>query len=445
MRKIYLIILALGVSAASFAQKKWTLQDCIQYAIENNLDIQKMQIQKESSEITLNTSKMSRLPDLNAGLGQSFSFGRSENRDGVLTDRNSASSNFNVSLGAPVFTGLRITNEIKANKSAINAIVEELDQAKQDLSIRVTSLFLQVLFNKELVNISEQQLNLSKDQLSKTRALNDAGRVADSEVYEANSIVASNEQSLVEAQNSYMLSQLDLAQALEIDDTNSFLVSDPFIEASMLNGEALLNNKDVIYETALRNRASVKAAKYRIEESKHNIKVSRSGYFPTISFGANYSNGYYHSYGDEYAAMNSSFSSQLKENGRYSLGLNLSIPIFNKFATRNRVRMSKLNLRTQEINFLQSKKVLQREVEQAYYNAVASKEKYIASMKAMEAAKIAYDYMSQRYDAGKATAFEFGELKNRVGRSEAQLSQAKYEFILRCKILDFYMGTPISM
>ncbi|MGL5789445.1 MAG: TolC family protein, partial [Bacteroidales bacterium] len=227
MRKIYLIILAFGVSAASFSQKKWTLQDCIQYAIENNLDIQKMLIQKESSEITLNTSKMSRLPDLNAGLGQSFSFGRSENRDGVLTDRNSASSNFNVSMGAPVFTGLRITNEIKANKSAINAIVEELDQAKQDLSIRVTSLFLQVLFNKELVKISEQQLNLSKDQLSKTQSLNDAGRVADSEVYEANSIVASNEQSLVEAQNSYMLSQLDLAQALEIDDTNSFLVSDP--------------------------------------------------------------------------------------------------------------------------------------------------------------------------------------------------------------------------
>ncbi|MGL5786243.1 MAG: TolC family protein [Bacteroidales bacterium] len=445
MRKINILLFLCICISPIFAQQGWTLEMCINYAIEHNLDLQKMDLQKQTSELTLHTSKMSRLPDLNAGLGQSFGFGRSKNRDGVLADRNSASTSLNASLSAPIFTGLRITNEVAANKLALKAITEELNQAKQDLGIRVTNLFLQVLFNKELVNISEQQLALSKDQLTKTEQLVTYGKTPESELYEAKSVFATNEQSLVEARNAYMLSQLDLAQALEIDDTNSFIVQDPLLEESILQGEILLTEKNQIYETALAHRASVKAAKYRIEESKKNVNISKSGYMPTLSFGANYSNGYYHNYGKENAQFNTSFSEQLKANNSYGLGVNLNIPIFNRFATRNRVKSAKIGVVMQEINLIQAQKNLRKEVEQAYYNAVASNEKFKAAQNSLDAAKIAYQYMQARYDAGKATAFEFGELKARIGKSEAQLAQAKFEFILRCKILDFYMGKPISL
>ena len=445
MRRIILSILLITVLLPTFAQKAWTLEECINYAVEQNLDLKKKDLQRQNSEITLHTSKMSRVADLNAGRGQSFGFGRSKNRDGVLADRNSASSSFNANISAPIFTGLRISNEIAANKLALKAITEELNQAKQDLGIRITNLFLQILFNKELVKISEQQLALSKEQLDKTELLVKAGKSPESELYESRSVYASNEQSLVEARNAYMLSQLDLAQALEIDDTNSFVVQDPLIEESLLSGEALLTEKNSIYETALQNRASVKAAKYRIEESRKNVNISKSAYMPTLSFGANYSNGYYHNYGKENAQYNSSFSDQLKANNSYGLGVNLNIPIFNRFATRDRVKSAKINVVLQEINLIQAQKDLRKEVEQAYYNAVASNEKFKAAEKSLEAAQVAYQYMQQRYDAGKATAFEFGELKNRIGKSEAQLAQAKYEFILRCKILDFYMGKPIQL
>lgn len=445
MRKIIFSILLAASLSPSFAQKSWTLEECINYAVEHNIDLKKMDLQKQNAEITLHTSKMSRLPDLNAGLGQSFGFGRSKNRDGVLADRNSASTNFNANLSAPIFTGLRISNEVAANKLALKAISEELNQSKQDLGIRITNLFLQVLFNKELVKISEQQLMLAKEQLDKTELLVKAGKSPESELYESKSVYATNEQSLVEAQNAYMLSQLDLAQALEIDDTNSFAVQDPLLEESLLNGEILLTEKNSIYATALQNRASVKAAKYRIEESKKNVNASKAGYMPTLSFGAGYSNGYYHNYGKENAQYNTSFSEQIKANNSYNLGFNLNIPIFDRFATRNRVKSAKINVVLQEINLIQAEKNLKKEVEQAYYNAIASNEKFKSAEKSLQAAQIAYTYMQQRYDAGKATAFEFGELKARIGKSEAQLAQAKFEFILRCKILDFYMGKPIRL
>ncbi|MGL5317950.1 MAG: TolC family protein [Bacteroidales bacterium] len=445
MRKIILSLALAAAMSPAFAQKAWTLEECIRYAIAHNLDLKKMDLQRQNSEISLNTSKMSRLPDLNAGLGQSFGFGRSKNRDGVLADRNSASSNLNASMSAPIFTGLRIANEIEANKLALKAITEELNQSRDDLSIRITNLFLQVLFNKELLKISEEQLALSKDQLNRTELLVKAGKSPESDLYESRASYAANEQSLVEARNAYMLTQLDLAQALEIEDTNSFAVQEPVLEQAMLNGEALLTEKNTIYESALRNRSSMKAAKYRIEESRKNLNISKSGYMPTLSFGANYSNGYFHNYGSENAQFNSSFSEQLKANNSYGLGFNLNIPIFNRFATRNRVKSAKINVVLQEINLVQAEKNVKKEVEQAYYNAQASNEKLKAAEKALEATQVSYQYMQQRYEAGKATAFEFGELKNRIGKSEAQLAQAKYEFILRCKILDFYMGKPIEL
>lgn len=445
-------ILALAIllgSAPAYAQdaaKQWSLEECIQYAIEHNIDLKQREQEQESREVDLNTSKFSWLPSLNGNMGQSFQFGRSTSKSGVIVDQNAANSTVGINLDMPLFDGLKIPNDIAARKLDLKASIENLNKAKEDLAINIASYYLQVLYNKELLKIAELQVALDQDQVTKTEALVNAGKVPLSQLYDIKAQLAQDEVTLTESQNNVSLALLDLAQSLELERSDrTFDVQTPPIEDAVAENMSSILPPDHIFDHAVTFKPQIKEQQYLLESQKKMLRVAQAGYYPKLNFGASYSNGYYHSTSGGEFADTRSFSDQLKQNGQKIVGFSLSVPLFNRFQVRNSVRSARISIINRELMMENTKKTLYKEIQQAYYNATAAQEKYTASDKSVLASKEAFKYAQDRYNAGKSTVFEFNEAKTKYAQSLAEQAQAKYNFIFRAKILDFYNGTPLRL
>lgn len=448
MKRIILYLPALLICWSVQAQnpaKKWTLEECITYAIEHNIDLKQKEQDQESRKVDLSTSKNSWLPSLNASLGQNFDFGRSPSKTGVIVDQNSANSSFYLQTSMPIFDGFKIPNDIKARKLDLMAATENLNKAKEDLAINVASYFVEALYNKELLTVAELQAALSTEQVTRTESLVNAGKVPLSQLYDIKAQQAKDEASLTEAKNNVNLSLLNLAQMLELERTGQSLdISVPEIEDAIEKYMTSILPPDVVYNNAVAVKPQIKEQEYLLESQKKMLKVAQAGYFPKLDFSASYSNGYYH-YSGGTDIVNSSFNDQLNQNGRKTIGFSLSIPLFNRFQTRNNVRSSRIAILNRELMMKNSKKVLYKEIQQAYFNATAAQEKYKATGKSVLASKEAFGYAENKYNAGKSTVYEYSESKTKYSQSLSEQIQAKYNYIFRAKILDFYNGIPIKL
>ena len=424
----------------------WSLERCIRYAQENNIDLKQKEQEKESRDIELNTSKWSWLPAVNANTAQSFQFGRSTTKSGVIVDQSAQNTTFNISLDMPLFDGLKTPNDIAARRLSLKAAMESLNKAKEDLAINVASYYLQVLYNKELLKVAELQVALDNEQVSKTEAMVNNGKVPLSQLYDMKAQLANDEATLVESRNNVSLALLDLAQSLELERSNkNFDIETPEQVDVVAENMGSLLPPDHIYENALTFKPQIKEQEYLLASAKKNLNVARSEYYPKLNLGASYSNGYYHSsMGGEFVDTRS-FSEQLKQNGQNIIGFSLSIPLFNRLQVRNSVRQAKVNIRNQELMLENTRKALYKEIQQAYFNATAAQEKYTASGKSVVASKEAFEYAQASYEAGKSTVFEFNEAKTKYAQSLAEQAQAKYDYIFRAKILDFYNGVEIKL
>lgn len=446
------LILLTGISACLLSApawsnepvKTWSLEECIRYAIEHNIDLKQRQLDHDNKKVELHTSKYSWLPDLNANIGQNFDFGRSPSKTGVIVDQNSANSSASISLSMPIFDGFKIPNDIAAKRLNLQAAVENLNKAKEDLSINIASYYLQVLYNKEMAKIAELQLALSQEQITKTEAMVKAGKVPLSQLYDIKAQAANDEVSLTEARNNVKLALLDLAQSLELERSGTeFDIVTPATDNAVNTYMSSIIPPDDIYQQAVTFKPQIKEQEYLLESMKKQLKVAQSYYYPKLNFGASYSNGYYHYYTGDVEMP--AFSDQLAQNGRKTIGFSLSIPLFNRFQVRNSVRQARIGIHNQELMMENTKKTLYKEIQQAYYNATAAQEKYLASDKSVRASEEAFKYAEDRYNAGKSTVFEFNEAKTKYAKSLAEQAQSKYEFIFRTKILDFYNGTPLKL
>ncbi|OAV65861.1 Outer membrane protein tolC precursor [Bacteroidales bacterium Barb6XT] len=440
---VSLILLAAVPLRAQIATQ-WTLEECIRYAIEHNITLKQGEQVEEARRTDLNTSRHSWLPDLNAGVSQNFDFGRSPSKTGVIVDQNSANSSFSLQLNMPLFDGFWTANDIAARRLDLLAATENLSKAKEDLAVGVASYYLQVLYNKELLGIAELQASLTAEQVKKTEALVQAGKVPLSQLYDMKAQLARDEVSLVEARNNVSLALLDLAQSLELERSGDFDIPVPVVPDVVEAYMASIVPPDHIYDQAVTFKPQIKEQEYLLQSQQKTLKIAQSGYYPRLNLNASYSNGYY-SYSGENVASNTPFGEQLKQNERKTIGLSLSIPIFNRFQVRNSVRSARINIRNRELMMENTKKALYKEIQQAYYSATASQESYIASGKSVAAGKEAFTYAEERYGNGKSTVFEYGEAKTKYARSLAEQTQAKYNFIFRAKILDFYKGMPIRL
>lgn len=441
MKKIIILSALVFWAGSGAAQQSWSLRQCIEHAIAHNVDILQAENSAKQSEIEVNTSRWARLPNLNAGGSQSFNWGRTQTAvkdedTGDYTTKyintSSQGTNMSLSTSVPLFTGFEIPNQQALSKLNLKAAMADLQKAKEDLSVNVASAYLQVLFNRELHAVAMQQTALSKEQYERISRLEQLGRASASEVAEARSRVAQDELNAVQAKNSYDLSVLDLTQLIELETPAGFEPEDPASAFQI----GRLTPPDEIFQEALISKPAIQAAQARLEGSKHSIKIAQSALYPSLSLNGSIGTSYY-------STLNRNFREQLGDNFSKYIGVSLNIPLFNRFATRNRVRSARLQQDSYALQLESVRKALYKEIQQAWYNAVASESKYVSSEAASEASLATFELASKKYESGTATAVEYNEAKQNLLKARSEELQAKYEYIFRTKILDFYQGKDI--
>ena len=442
MKQAILFISLLLISIGGKAQERWSLRRCIDYAIEHNINIRRTANAVEQSAVEANSAKWARLPNLNGSAGQSWNWGRTQtavkNEDTgdystVYVNTNSQGSNLNLSTSIPLFTGLQIPNQYALAKLNLKAATADLAKAQEDIAINVASAYLQVLFNQELQQVAESQVELSLQQQARITRLADMGKASMAEVAEAKARVAQDQMTAVQARNNYELALLDLSQLIELESPEGFLLESPDVSFALQQ----LTPPDEIYQTALVNKPAIQAAEYRLEGSKHSIRIAQSAYYPQLNLNGSLGTNYY-------STINRTFRQQMGDNFSKYVGVSLSVPIFNRFSTRNRVRSARLQRDNYELQLTETKKTLYKEIQQAWYNAVAAESKYSSSHTAAEAGAESFRLMSEKYENGKANAVEYNEVKQNLMRAQSDELQAKYEYLFRSKILDFYKGETIE-
>lgn len=442
MKQAILFISLLLISIGGKAQERWSLRRCIDYAIEHNINIRRTANAVEQSAVEANSAKWARLPNLNGSAGQSWNWGRTQTAikneetgdySTVYVNTSSQGSNLNLSTSIPLFTGLQIPNQYALAKLNLKAATADLAKAQEDIAINVASAYLQVLFNQELQQVAESQVELSLQQQARITRLADMGKASMAEVAEAKARVAQDQMTAVQARNNYELALLDLSQLIELESPEGFLLESPDVSFALQQ----LTPPDEIYQTALVNKPAIQAAEYRLEGSKHSIRIAQSAYYPQLNLNGSLGTNYY-------STINRTFRQQMGDNFSKYVGLSLSVPIFNRFSTRNRVRSARLQRDNYELQLTETKKTLYKEIQQAWYNAVAAESKYSSSHTAAEAGAESFRLMSEKYENGKANAVEYNEAKQNLMRAQSDELQAKYEYLFRSKILDFYKGETIE-
>jgi outer membrane protein len=446
-RKIILATTVFFLAVGATAQRKWSLAECVDYAIEHNLDIRQQALTVENAELDLNTAQNSRLPNLNASASQNLNFGRSQNQaTGIYEANQTTSTNIGASSSIPIFQGLRINRQIEANELNLSASMEGLKRAEENLGLQVATYYLDALFKKELLKVAREQVSLTGLQVERTNVLVEEGKVPRSQQYEIEAQLARNELTLTTAQNDLAASLLNLSQLLNLADPGAFDVLEPDLDDSaVIAGLGSLISPEEIYRQALAVKPHVREAEYRLESSEKSVKIAESARYPSVSLGLSYSSGYSYVFNRDGTMPIDPFFDQLRGNQRQSIGLSMSIPIFNRMATRNQIRAAQLNRESRALELENVKLALDKEIRQAWQSAVAAESRHSATTKAYQATTTALDYARERYDIGKMTVYEFSEAQMQMISSRSEQLQAKYDFLFRTKILDFYRGEAIEI
>jgi outer membrane protein len=418
MRKIIIFIAAFLTALIASAQTSWTLQQCVDTALANNRNIKQRELMRQNNEIAWQQARNNLLPNLNASASQGWSFGRSQMVDGTYQNINSNSSSFNLQSGITLFDGLKMKYEIDSKMAQLKLSEANLQKIREDIVLSVSSAFLQVLLNKELLQISNDQLKLTESRLEQQKSLVEAGKLAEGELFELYSQLAKEELTRTQAANTLKLSLLDLAQILELSDFEKLDITVP---ADLVENELQLLSADAVFASAIKTRPEIKSAELQLVNSEKNIQIAKSFYFPTLSFGANVGGGYYN---------------QVSTPLSTSLGFNLSVPIFNKFQVKNQVRSAQIDVKSNQLNVENAKLELRKTVQQAYFNAVAAKAKWDASVKSVTSSTEAYRFANQKYEGGRANVYELYQAKNNLARAQSEVAQSKYEYVFRLKILE---------
>lgn len=430
-KTIYLAAAALIAIGSMQAQnKKWSLEECIDYAVRHNLEVRQGQNQVEKLKVERSTLKNSFLPDLNAGTSQKFDFGRSLNRSNTYEDNNTQSSSFSVNTEVPLFTGFRRSASVARNKFDLLAAEAHREWIENDLSLSVTGCYFQVLLNKEILHIAKEQIKLTKEQESKTILLVENGKAPQSQLYDVRAQLADDELTATEANNSLRMSVLELMQLMELKGEETFDIDS--LNKGLLPTDSLL--PEDIFASAVSCMPQIRQAYYSLQSNRKAVKVAQSGYYPTLTFGAGISSGYYHSEG----GLNPTFSQQFRNNMQKSIYLSLSIPIFDRFSTRNQVRSARIDENNARLSLENEKKTLYKEIEKAYTDALSAWEKLQSTAKAVAANQEAHRYALEKYAAGKSAVYEYNEIKMKLADALSKQSQAKYTYLLKEKVLAFY-------
>ena len=427
----------------SAQQRQWSLRECCDYAVANNISIKQQENQRRQEEIQLSTSKNSRLPDLSGSVGQNFSFGRGLTADNTYSNTNTSSTSFSLGTSVPLFTGFQIPNQIKLNQLNLEAATADLEKAKNDIRMQVAQAYVQILYDMEIADVAHRQIAIDSAQVARLQAFVNNGKASEAELSQQRATLANSTLTATQADNNTRLALLTLTQLLELPSPEGFNIVRPDIsdysEFSELSDYSNLT-PDAIYAEALGVKPEILSQQLKLKGTEHSIKIAQAGNYPTLSLSGGMGTNYYTTSGFKADA----FGTQLKNNFSQYIGLNLNVPIFNRFQTRNNIRSARINQENQQLALDNTKKTLYQDIQKVYYNALNAQAKEQASKQAVATANDAFHLTQAKYENGKATITEFNESKNNYLKAESDLVQARYENIYQQALIAFYRGKDMN-
>ncbi|MGC1630773.1 MAG: TolC family protein [Gelidibacter sp.] len=439
MKKPILIIFAFLALASQAQVKKWTLSECVAYALENNISVKQSELDIKVAQIGKKDAIGNFLPSLSASTSYSWNIGLSQ--DPITFSAVTATSKTlsgGISSNITLYDGLRNLNQLYRSNLEIVARQYQLDKMKEDISLLVANSFLQILFNKESLKVLEAQQAISEQQLKRTQDLVDAGSLPKGDLLEVQATIASQEQQIVNAENAIQLSKITLAQILLIEDYQNFDTAD--IDYTAPEPDILEQSPNNIIATARETRYEIKIAEANSELAAYDVKIAQGALQPTIAGFYSFSSNYFTSQ----LFPTPDFSMQMSDNKRHNFGLQLNIPIFNGWSASNNVGRNKVNLERSKLQLEQANLDLETAVYQAYNDTKGALKAYQASQKTLAAREEAFNYSKERYDVGLLNAFDFSQSQNQFESAQSDVLRAKYDYIFKLKVLEFYFGIPIT-
>lgn len=456
--KLSAVFLLLAITVASAQSKKWSLQECVEYAVENNISVAQFELDLESAMIDKSDAIGDFLPSLNANTDYSSNTGFSINPTNNLPT-NSTQNNFSAGITTAVTLYDGLQNIHRLNRAKLNAIANQyrLEDLKDDIRLNVANSYLQVLSNKEAYKVANAQYKATEQDLNRIVELVEAGVVPKGDLLDIQATAATQRQQIINTEGNVLLSRISLAQLLQIRDYNNFDVSDDTFEIPV--SDILNNSPSTIFTKALEFRNDIKLSEANIEIAEKDLEISKGALLPTIGAFFNYNTRYSDvaeipvpgtplpgsPVGTPPDFFTPNFTDQLWVFDGISYGVQMNIPIFNGFSVRNNINRSEIAVEQRKLQFKQEKLDLENTVNQAYVNVNTFYESYVAAEKTLEARRLAYQYAKERFDAGLLNAFDFTQTQARVDNAEADVVRTKYDYIFRLKILEFYFGMPISL
>jgi outer membrane protein len=444
MKKDFILCLAILLFSSGhiFSQKKvWTLEECIRYAIDNNIQIKQQVVQTDIQKNNLALAKLSLLPSMNITADHNYSFGRAlDLLQYKYVTNNILYEDFVLGGSTNLFSGLINYNTIMKNKYQLLAGEQDLQNAKDNISLNIALAYLQILLNKELVIATNNQLETSNQQIEKTRRMVDAGSVPRGNLLDIVSQAAQEEVQLINMKNQLDISYLTLTQMLELNTPEGFEISMPQITVD--TATVITGNVDDIYSVASKNRPEIKSAELKLSASQYDLRIARGGRSPRFTINHSVSTRYSYLYND---TSNVSFRDQFKNYLNYGIGLSLTVPLLNGWQVNKNISNAKLEIINSQYSLEAAKKTLYKNIQQAYEDASAALKKYNASLKAVASTEESFRYTQQKYDVGMVTPVDYTVAKTQFLNAQSDLSQAKYEYIFKTKVLDFYKGLPLTL
>lgn len=431
------LLLLLIVPSLLSGQKRWSLEECIRYAWDNNLQIQQQELAVEQSENNLQQAKMNYIPSLNASLSHSMNWGRSVNLQTleIIENKLTQSTSVNARAGINLFEGFTKGNEVKSRTLQKEISTVEVSKIKNDISVEIVRLYLQILLSKEIVKTADQSILSVEQQVDRTKKMVDAGSLAYSSFLEIEAQLAAERVQVVNAKNQLKSVLLSLVQLLDLENSNDFDIQDVDIDFMIqdFNGESI----DNLYELS-QSLPQIKSAELNLKNSDIQLSLAKGRAFPILSFSAGY--GTYYS-----DSRDQPFMDQFNENRNPSMGFGISIPIFNNSQTKTNIKNAKLGVRSSQIEVKSRRQMLYKEIQQANNDAFAYYERYLASERNVTAMQESFRYVQQKFDVGALNATDYSVAKANLFKAQSEYFQSKYQYVFQLKILDFYKGKPISL
>lgn len=439
-----LTLICVFAGSASFAQQ-WTLEQCVNHAIENNVSIKQIALDNKLAEIDVKDAYGGFLPNVNATASHSWNVGLNTNiTTGILENQTTQFTSLGASAGVDIFKGLQNQNLYRRSKLSLISSQYQHLKMEEDVALNVVNAYLQVLFNKETIKVQKQQLAADSLQLVRSEALVDAGMIPSGDLFDMKATIATDKQRLIQANYALLVSKMSLAQLLQMQDFKDFDIADVAYEFEP--NTIFLESPESIYAKAKQERTELKLAENNMKIAEKNVEIAKGAYLPSLQ-------GFYSfSSRVSYAKLPDGkggevnpdpFFDQLGKYKGHNFGLQLNIPIFNGYSVRNNVNRSKINLEKTKLTLTQTEQDLERNIFTAYADAKGAMETYLATKEMLKAREEAFRYTKTRFENGMATAFDYNQSQTLLVNTQSDLLRTKYDYLFRSKILEFYFGIPI--